>query len=109
MRKEKNSLIDENKQVAEDNLTFQSTYQQKRQRLIDAVQECHSLKRKLDAKMNGASDLNDNHLMNHTMSMMQAAMVDSEEASEQIASALLNKQISVEQFVEVFEFYTFQE
>lgn len=102
MEKEKLELIKENKQIAESTLAFQSTYRKKMHELVNAKDECLSIKRVLDSKITGASNSNDINWMNQTLSKMEGAMAEAEEASEQTAFAFLNKQISLEQFLEVF-------
>jgi len=98
---ERERLIQENKKTAETNLSFESTYCRSREELIKALHECQQLKDELDKKKSKLRELSRQNSLDTTLALMQAAMAEAEEASEEVANSFINNSISIEDFLKV--------
>lgn len=98
---ERDKLIQDNKHLAEHNLSFESTYRVSKQQLAKAVEECHAVKTEMDKKHMKLREFSQQNSLDATLAVMQAAMAEMEEASEDIANAWLRKETSIDQFLKV--------
>ncbi|OTF72074.1 vacuolar protein sorting-associated protein 37B-like protein, partial [Euroglyphus maynei] len=87
LERERERLIEENKKIAENNLSFESTYRIQRQELTKALEECQQMKQSMDEKKSKLREFGRQHSLDTTLALMQAAMAEAEEASDEIASA----------------------
>lgn len=98
---EREKLIQNNKRLAESNLSFESTYSYSRQELAKALQECQSLKDELDRKKSLLRQFGRQNSLDTTLALMQAATAEAEEASEDVANKFLSKNMPIEDFLKV--------
>lgn len=98
---EREKLIQNNKRLAESNLSFESTYSYSRQELTKALQECQSLKDELDRKKSLLRQFGRQNSLDTTLALMQAATAEAEEASEDVANKFLSKNMPIEDFLKV--------
>lgn len=94
-------MIQDNKHLAENNLSFESTYRVSKQQLAKAVEECHVVKSEMDKKRAKLCEFSQQNSLDTTLAVMQAAMAEMEEESEDIAKAWLHKETSIDQFLKV--------
>lgn len=104
---ERERLIEENKKIAENNLSFESTYRIQRQELKKSYEECQYMKQEMDKKKSKLREFGRQHSLDTTLALMQAAMAEAEEASDEVANAFLRKEITIEEFLKVLIFNTY--
>lgn len=99
---EREKLIQNNKRLAESNLSFESTYSYSRQNLTESLQECQTLKDELDRKKSLLRQFGRQNSLDTTLALMQAATAEAEEASEEVANRFLRKDMPIEDFLKEF-------
>lgn len=104
LESEREKLIQNNKRLAEGNLSFESTYSYSRQNLTEALQECQKLKDELDRKKSLLRQFGRQNSLDTTLALMQAATAEAEEASEEVANRFLSKELPIEDFLKVIIF-----
>lgn len=102
---EREKLIQNNKRLAESNLSFESTYSYSRQNLTESLQECQTLKDELDRKKSLLRQFGRQNSLDTTLALMQAATAEAEEASEEVANRFLRKDMPIEDFLKVSCFH----
>ncbi|XP_027202495.1 vacuolar protein sorting 37B [Dermatophagoides pteronyssinus] len=102
LERERERLIEENKQIAENNLSFESTYRIQRQQLTKAFDECQQMKQNLDRKKSKLKEFGRQHSLDTILALMQAAMAEAEESSDEVANSLLRKELTIDEFLKDF-------
>lgn len=95
-------LIEANKELAESTLTLQEPYKEAEQKLAEVYQECQQLQVELDQKQAKLKEAQQQNSLDTTLALMQAAMAEAEESSEDVATRFLSKELSIDDFLEVF-------
>lgn len=90
--------------MAENNLSLESKYRMARQELTKSLEECQAMKNELDKKKDKLKEFSRQHSLDTTLALMQAAMAEAEEASDEVANSFLKKEISIENFLKVCTF-----
>ncbi|KPM04749.1 vacuolar protein sorting-associated protein 37B-like protein [Sarcoptes scabiei] len=102
LERERDKLIEQNKEIAERNLSFETTYRASRQELMKALEECQSLKNDMNKTKSKIKEFNRQNSLDTTLALMQAAMAEAEENSDEVANSFLKKEISIEEFLREF-------
>lgn len=74
--------------------------------MINALSECQTMKDDLEKKKSKLRELSRQNSMDTTLALMQAAMAEAEEASDEVANQFLSKETSIEEFLKVRSCYT---
>lgn len=69
--------------------------------LAKALEECQLLKNELDKKKAKVRELSRQTSLDTTFALLQAAMAEAEEASEEVANSFLTNQLPIEEFIKV--------
>ncbi|KAI7695697.1 Vacuolar protein sorting-associated protein 37C [Sarcoptes scabiei] len=109
LERERDKLIEQNKEIAERNLSFETTYRASRQELMKALEECQSLKNDMNKTKSKIKEFNRQNSLDTTLALMQAAMAEAEENSDEVANSFLKKEISIEENFMKNENYFMQE
>lgn len=109
LERERDKLIEQNKEIAERNLSFETTYRASRQELMKALEECQSLKNDMNKTKSKIKEFNRQNSLDTTLALMQAAMAEAEENSDEVANSFLKKEISIEEFLRVIVKFDFIE
>ena len=99
---ERDSLIEANKSSAQQNLSREPLYRQKRQTLIDGHNQLKQLKEEIEKKKSRLSEMSRQTSLDTRLALMQTATAEAEEQSEDIANAFLNSQTTVDPFIKEF-------
>lgn len=74
--------------------------------MINALSECQTMKDDLEKKKSKLRELSRQNSMDTTLALMQAAMAEAEEASDEVANQFLSKETSIEEFLKVSSCHT---
>ena len=99
---ERDSLIEANKSCAQQNLSREPIYRQKRQTLIDGHNELKQLKEEIDKKKCRLSEVSRQTSLDTRLALMQTATAEAEEQSEDIANAFLSSEMNFDSFIKEF-------
>ena len=99
---ERDSLIEANKTCAQQNLSREPLYRQKRQTLIDGHNELKQLKEEIDKKKSRLSEVSRQTSLDTRLALMQTATAEAEEQSEDIANSFLSNDMAFDLFIKEF-------
>ncbi|XP_031637789.1 vacuolar protein sorting-associated protein 37B [Contarinia nasturtii] len=99
---EKQVLIDQNRNIAEDNVNKEPEIIERKSRISEISDEGKSLCENLQEMLNALKQKNNNKTPDTALALLQAAAAECEEKSEEIASTFQNKEITIDEYLEQF-------
>ena len=102
LQAQKEFLVANNTKMAQFNLTRQSSFDEMREFLLNLNEESLNLNNQVNTKLNKIKQFYDHYSMESILALMQTSQQDAEEESEQIAHKFLDKEISLNEFLNAY-------
>lgn len=101
LQQKKDDLINQNKQKAKSNLELEKQYNVCVEVMKQAKDECQALQAEIEKKNSKLREISRQHSSDTILALIQAAMAEAEESSDEVANKFLNKETSIDDFLKV--------